>query len=182
MQRKWRARMRAAKLKRKKETRAERAVVPAYTDIVAARDTVLREAIAHRQVRVGHRFTFAQVQTPSDLMHAITLPLHVCTALRASPLAACIGIDIGIGIGIGICTGLNCVTFYRRRRATCGGAQRKSTRSCGRRWRPQLRMSARLRRRRRQKQLQRQRLQGAIPAAKAGVGCGASSVEGRASA
>ncbi|KAI8464917.1 MAG: Ion transport protein-domain-containing protein [Monoraphidium minutum] len=49
VQRKWRARMRAAKLKRKKETRAERGVVPTYADIVAARDTVLRQAIAARQ-------------------------------------------------------------------------------------------------------------------------------------
>jgi hypothetical protein len=43
--------MRAAKLKRKKETRAERAIMPPYADVVAARDVILRQAIEARQVR-----------------------------------------------------------------------------------------------------------------------------------
>jgi hypothetical protein len=50
-QRKWRARMRAAKLKRTKETRAERSVVPAYADVVASRDVLLRQAVTSRRVR-----------------------------------------------------------------------------------------------------------------------------------
>lgn len=43
--------MRAAKLKRKKETRTDRANVPAYKDVVNARDVLLRQAIEARQVR-----------------------------------------------------------------------------------------------------------------------------------
>jgi len=42
--------MRVAKLKRTKETRADRAVVPAYADVVAARDALLRQAVMARQV------------------------------------------------------------------------------------------------------------------------------------
>jgi hypothetical protein len=45
--------MRAAKLKRTKETRASRALVPAYADVVAARDALLRAAVTARQVRGG---------------------------------------------------------------------------------------------------------------------------------
>ncbi|WIA07983.1 hypothetical protein OEZ85_007455 [Tetradesmus obliquus] len=49
VQRKWRARMRAAKLKRKREFRAERGVAPAYSDVVAARHGVLKSALQRRQ-------------------------------------------------------------------------------------------------------------------------------------
>lgn len=53
VQRKWRARMRAAKLKRTKETRADRAHAPDYADVVAARDALLRRAVLDR--RAGNR-------------------------------------------------------------------------------------------------------------------------------
>ena len=63
--------MRAAKLKRKKETRAERAAVPAYADIVAARDTVLRQAVASRQVRAPRN------------AYRMLVPQHHCRAAGA---------------------------------------------------------------------------------------------------
>ncbi|KAF8072369.1 NaCP60E [Scenedesmus sp. PABB004] len=49
VQRKWRARMRAAKLKRKREFRAERGVAPEYADVVAGRDAVMKAALLRRQ-------------------------------------------------------------------------------------------------------------------------------------
>eukprot|EP00775_Hariotina_reticulata_P006841 gene6841-7059_t len=49
VQRKWRSRMRAAKLKRKRELRAERGLAPSYADVVEVQDVVLKSAVQRRQ-------------------------------------------------------------------------------------------------------------------------------------
>lgn len=51
VQRKWRARMRAAKMRRTKETRADRAAAPDHADVVAARGALLKRAALDRRVR-----------------------------------------------------------------------------------------------------------------------------------
>lgn len=49
LQRKWRMRMRARKLQRKRDSRATRALPPRYEDVQAARQQVLATLLALRQ-------------------------------------------------------------------------------------------------------------------------------------